>query len=449
MLNKKRVSPKRPAYPKKRKATPRRLKRPRPPSISFLPPIPAISELLTPVELPAPKDVRSSTEMPRILMVMDQFNIGGTETYTLTLTRELLKKGYTVMAAGKKGKLLDSFLGLGCPCFEIDFVLDNFKENLLQRRANTEILQSIIRTEGIDLVHTHQIPSGGVAIAAANELRVPVVFTVHGTYYDREFLHSVCRGTTLTSVSPSVQLMLQTRGIHHSFLIPNGIDPLEFSTVSPTYRAYLRQKLGIPPSAPVVMYAGRLSWEKADICNEIIHAVSAMRGSSHPNLHCLIAGGGRQEEHVFKLATLKHRKAKKRFIHHVGEVLNMKTYYAISDCIIGTGRIALEAMACERPLVAIGSKSFFGLVNPDHYEDAWDSWFGDHGGNRGLLRYQLIEHLRTALDMDEVRKRKLVQDGKEWVSAMYPVSQTTAKMIEVYSHALKGNPAEIRKEALQ
>ncbi|WP_159881205.1 glycosyltransferase [Paenibacillus puerhi] len=384
--------------------------------------------------------------MPRILMVIDQFNIGGTETYTLTLTRELMKRGFTVLAAGKKGKLLDSFLGLGCPCFEIDFVLDNFKENLPERRLNTEMLQSIILTQGIDLVHAHQIPSGGVAFAAATELRVPVVFTVHGTYYDREFLHSI-KEATLTSVSPSIQLMLQSRGGHHSFLVPNGIDPLEFSPVNSAYRAYLRQKLGIPPASPVVMYAGRLSWEKADICSEIIHTVSAMRRSGHPDLQCLIAGGGHQEEHVFKLASLKQAGAKKPFIHYVGEVLNMKSYYAVSDCIIGTGRIALEAMACERPIIAVGSKSFFGVVKPDNYEHAWKSWFGDHDGSRKLSRSQLAEHLQKALDIDKEHPHKYVQSGKKWVTSMFPVAKTTAKMIEVYSQALKVSPAAKRTEA--
>lgn len=89
------------------------------------------------------------------------------------------------------------------------------------------MLQSIIRTEKIDLVHAHQVPSGIVALEAARTLRVPFLFTVHGTYYDPAFLSVLRRSATVTCVSPAVLRMLQNAGIQ-AFVVPNGVDPSEY-----------------------------------------------------------------------------------------------------------------------------------------------------------------------------------------------------------------------------
>lgn len=156
-----------------------------------------------------------------------------------------------------------------------------------------------IRSEKIDLVHAHQVPSGAIAHEAARSMRVPFHFTVHGTYCDASFLSLLKSNATINCVSPAVWRMLQSEGIH-AFLVPNGVDPLEYHPIDNSYRSYLRRKLGLPQQAQVVMYASRLSWEKAP------------------------------------------------FIHIVGEVLNMSAYYAVSDCVIGTGRISLHELPAVR-----------------------------------------------------------------------------------------------------
>lgn len=83
----------------------------------------------------------------RILMVIDQFNIGGTETYTLSLTRELIRQGAFVAVAGNRGKLLDSFIGLGCPYYEIDFVQDNFTPDVANQIQHLNVLKMVILAE--------------------------------------------------------------------------------------------------------------------------------------------------------------------------------------------------------------------------------------------------------------------------------------------------------------
>ncbi|WP_262686887.1 glycosyltransferase [Paenibacillus baimaensis] len=376
----------------------------------------------------------------RILMVIDQFNIGGTETYTLSLTRELLKKGATVIVAGKKGKLLDHFLGLGCSYYEIDFVLDTYEPDSQNRELYIKFIQSIIAAERIDLVHGHQIPSGSVAITAADRMNIPFVFTVHGTYYDPEFLQLLHQSSTVTCVSPSIQRSLAAKGLD-SNLIPNGLDVMEYQPYALFYRRYLRQKLVIPQQAKVILYAGRLSWEKADICEYMIHVTTALRYTDEPNLHLIIAGGGNKQENIIKLVN-NHRKVTDHpYLHYVGEVTDMCAYYCISDYIIGTGRIALEAMACERPLLAVGTLGLLGLVKPDLYEKAWDSWFGDHDCPQILSGALLANQIKSMLLLEQQQKSDIVKAGRKFVMDRFHISQTTEKQLSLYDQVIQSKSA--------
>ncbi|SFK94752.1 Glycosyltransferase involved in cell wall bisynthesis [Paenibacillus sp. 1_12] len=389
----------------------------------------------------SPTTLSPSRAIPlRILMVIDQFNIGGTETYTLSLTRELLKKGATVVLVGKKGKLLGHFLGLGCSYYELDFVLDTYEPDSQNRELYIKFLQSIIAAERIDLVHGHQIPSGSIAITAADWMNVPFVFTVHGTYYDPEFLQLLHKSTTVTCVSPSIQRLLASKGLD-STLIPNGIDVMEYQPYSTFYRRHLRHKLAIPQYATVILYAGRLSWEKADICEYMIHITSALRYTNDPNVHLIITGGGSKQESIIKLVNNHRKLTDHPFIHYVGEVTDMCAYYCISDYIIGTGRIALEAMACERPLLAVGTLGVLGLVKPELYEKAWDSWFGDHDCPQILSGTVLANQLKSMLSLNQQQRLDTVNAGRRFVMDHFHISQTTEKQLSLYDQAIQSKSA--------
>lgn len=367
----------------------------------------------------------------RILMVIDQFNVGGTETYTLSLTRELLRKGHIVVVAGKKGEILDSFIGIGCPVYEIDFVTEHYQPDPDNHTKHFKLLKDIIETERIDIIHGHQMASGTVAKLAANKMNIPFVFTVHGAYYDLKFLQMLQRDSTMVAVSPAIERLLRANRIR-SVLIPNGLDVIEYDDYTPPYREYLRHKMGIPQMAKVVMYASRLSWKKATICKEIIPALSEMLLHEYPDIHLIIVGGGRDQDHIVKLAASEQQRIDSPFIHYPGEVLNMRGYYSISDCIIGTGRVGLEAMASKRPLISVGSKGFLGLVQPDNYEKAWDGWFGDHDSNLKLTRDILMEHIRSVLNMEEQNKSLLIESGRKFVTDRFHISIITEELLHVY-----------------
>ncbi|GAC43474.1 glycosyltransferase [Paenibacillus popilliae] len=369
----------------------------------------------------------------RILMVIDQFNIGGTETYTLSLTRELIRRGAFVAVAGKRGKLLDSFIGLGCPYYEIDFVQDNFTPDVANQIQHLNVLKMVILAERIHVVHAHQIPSGELARKAAEHMNIPFVFTVHGCYYDGPVIEKLQPGTTFISVSPVVERMLRLHGIE-SQLIPNGVDVAEYDAYTPIYQQYLRSKLGIPNHAFVVLYASRLSWEKAELCGESIRTVATLRRFGNLPFILMIVGGGRDQEKVAELVEREQQLAGESFIIFPGEVLNMRACYAISDCVIGTGRIGLEAMACLRPLISAGSRGVLGVIDASKYDQAWDCWFGDHHADQPVSQELLMNHIQQIRQMGSAEISKLVLSGRSFVTERFHVSQTASRMLDLYRH---------------
>ncbi|MGZ9584869.1 glycosyltransferase [Paenibacillus marinisediminis] len=373
-----------------------------------------------------------------VLMVIDQLNVGGTETYTLSLTRELLRQGVKVVIASKRGKLLHPFIGLGCPVYELDFVMSNYEPNVDYYPELLNLLASIIEAEQIHLVHAHQFPSGILAKKAANDAHIPFVFTVHGTYYEPKMLDEI-RESMVISVSPAVERMLLTNNIS-SRLIPNGVDVTEYQAFNPDYREHLRSKMGISPRAQVIVYASRLAWEKADICKELIHAVASLRKQGYPQLHLIIAGGGREEQEIIALANQMQQQVGQPFITFAGEALNMRSYYAVCDCAIGTGRIALEAMACMRPFIAIGSRGFLGAIYFANSSKAWDSWFGDHSITpEPFTREMLIDQIDCVLSMSIEDRVNLSRWGRRHIEERYPISNVAKKVMDAYEHALLTN----------
>lgn len=382
----------------------------------------------------------------KVLMVIDQFNIGGTETHVFALTRELLRQGVQVAAAGKNGRMLGRFAGLGIPCYEIDFVLDNHEVDRMNSARHEALLLSLIERENISLIHSHQLPSGNSAIQAALRKRLPFVFTLHGHYYDDLFLERLNVAGETICVSPPLMRLLQGKGIR-SHLVANGIEERDYAPYrepdSP-YRVYVRSRLEMPQDAKIVMYASRLAWEKADVCLEVIRSVAELRAQGAGDVRLLIVGGGSESQRIEEHAREQQELSGERFIEMVGEVDNIHTYYAASDVVIGTGRVALEAMASGRPVLAAGSRGYAGIIRPEIYNSAWNTWFGDHDAEWRVTRRGLVRDLKEVMLMSGNRLSSLVEANLQQVRKMYQISRSCQEIMRIYERAMRQAPLSVR-----
>lgn len=372
----------------------------------------------------------------RILLVVDALYIGGTETHVLALAKELIKNDiFIAIVAKKEGSLINSFEALGCPIYHIDF------PKTMKLPANQELelvveIEKIIENEKISHVHIHQTPSGYLAGKAAENKRIATVLTIHGTYYPNEEIQELLKLTdAVICVSPPLCNYVKAFGIENPYLVPNGINLEEYPLKPPSEE--IRNELNIPENAEVLLYASRITWAKAKVCSIFLRACKDLKLTTLPNLHVIIVGGGDKLGDIQFLSDMIKKMCNDHFIHLVGEQKNMHDYYSTADCVVGTGRVALEAMASERQIVAVGNHGYFGIVSHDNFDEAWNHYFGDHGSKVACSRHGLRDDLKKIL-LDKEQLRLNGMKCREIVEERFNIHTVTNQILKVYSETKKG-----------
>lgn len=372
----------------------------------------------------------------RVLLVVDGLYIGGTETHVLELAKELIKNNVFVsIVARKEGSLLSYFKELNCPIYHIDFPrtlkLENTHENKL-----VEEIERIIETEKINLVHFHQTPSGYLSGMAAKNKGVPTIFTVHGTYYPNHEIQRLLKlSDFVICVSPPICDYISSFGVEDTHLIPNGINLEDYPTNRTSEE--LKKNLKIPEDSIVVTYASRIAWAKAKACSMFLRACKDLKINPVPNLHVVVVGGGNRLNDIKDLAHYIENLCNRSFIHIVGEQKDMHPYYSIADCVVGTGRVALEAMASEKTVLTVGNHGFFGVVTKENIGEAWEHYFGDHGSKSPCSRHVLRDSLKKILLDKEYLKLNGIE-SREIVVEKFNIQNVSKEVLKIYSEAIKG-----------
>lgn len=310
-----------------------------------------------------------------ILMIVDSLGVGGTETHVLALAKSLQTRGHRIIIGTSGGPLMNLYAAAG-----LDIRIMSFQsDNPLHTNYTTllEQTRSIIAEHSIDLIHAHQI--GGLKIASqiSQEFLIPLVFTAHGMFYPRRQLQSLIDGAQhVIAVSLPVAEFINARvgyGRQNITVIPNGIDVDHFS---PADSDGFKKELGLAGDEYLITLVSRIAWGKTRIIEDAIEAVELL--AKERSVRLAIVGSGPDSGFVHALAGMVNRRYQQDLILPTGALLDPVDAYRGSDLIIGTARVALEAMSCGKPVLAAGNAGYVGLITPENFADAWTVYFGDH-----------------------------------------------------------------------
>jgi len=215
--------------------------------------------------------------------------------------------------------------------------------------------------EGIDLVHVHTpFTLGLAAVSAAKRLMLPIVGTFHTlvpeyTHYVYGDLGGLLRGlawryvscfyrrcTVVTTPSASMRDILLARRLRDVRVISNSLNTEFFS---PQDRP--------PNHDPVILYVGRLGREKKV---EILIDAAPLILKEYPGSTFRVVGSGVQEELYRSMVRRKGLNGNFRFDHYL-ELPDLVDAYRGCDIFVipsdteTQGLVALEAMACAKPVV--------------------------------------------------------------------------------------------------
>lgn len=371
----------------------------------------------------------------RVLMLIDALNIGGTETHVLNITKQLIEMGVYVVVATSGGPMEAIFSSYGIKIikfpFEGDYISNKKKNGMIKQ------LKDIVDKENINIIHCHLFASMQLASELYRNYQLPYVVTIHGLFYPNDILFSSCiKASTVIAVSIPVKNMLDrklgTRIKSKIVVIPNGIssDIIKGSDINRD----IRKELGIPQSGKILCYCSRLDWNKTDAARVFLFSFSKLL-DKFPNLHALIIGDGNGRESIEKEAQIINDMAKGKVVHLTGAKANVVPYYLKSSVVIGTGRVALEAMICKKPVIAIGNQGYTGIITEKTKAIQWEMYFGDHEALEKPNVSKLADDI-TFL-MSEIERRRVIGEwGRSWCEKKFSINKTTMEIVQAYKNAL-------------
>ena len=213
-------------------------------------------------------------------------------------------------------------------------------------------LEGVLRSERADLVHLHTFGSQVVGTRAALRAGALVLRTEHS---NRVYTDPTCwpfsrwslsRADGVVAISRYIRSVVLSRDpsvLGRLSLVGNGVDTARFS---PERVAGLQAAVGGPPSFALV---GRLERRKG-----VDVAIEALAHVPRARLH--VVGDGGERHALERLAVALGVEDRVRFHGHMDDTREVLAHAELALCSSreeGLGIALLEAMAMERPVVAV------------------------------------------------------------------------------------------------
>jgi glycosyltransferase involved in cell wall biosynthesis len=298
---------------------------------------------------------------------------------------------------------------------------------------------SVMRT--LDLLHANQpVLSGIMALRYGRRYDLPLVLSCH-TRYDllgtmrlpvlplsayRAVLRPVLRWCAdqfdvVTAPTPEAMRVMKNLGVSSPMeVVPYGV---ELARCREPATRLKREELGLPTSAPLALFVGRLAPEK-----NVRFLLKALARPELANAYLLIVGDGDERQSLEELASEMDLEARVRFVGQVPPA-DVPAYANLANLFVTASRIemlpiaVIEALAAGLPIVGLDVYWIRHVVQPNV---------------NGLLADCKMESFAQAwaeLLHNEALRRRLAE-GARATGEQYDVQRTTAQMVAHYEQLM-------------
>lgn len=354
--------------------------------------------------------------------------IGGAETHILTLAKGLRDKGHRVTVVAERGELCAELKRLG-----IRFIrLPVAGVGLSDTRKAYSSLCHILKRWDFDIVHAHsRLTALLVELARRREgLDFRFIVTAHAKYKTTCALKLLSVwGDTCIAVSRDIKNhLVRNYGANCGSIkiIPNGIDTDAFH---PDGKGKKRS----------VLFISRLDSDSSKGA-EALCRIAPRLCREFPDARITIAGGGSELPYISALAKRANRAVGRECVSVLGAVTEVASIIRESGCVVGVSRVALEAMAMERPVILFGNEGVLGLFNEKKLSKAERTNFTCRGEGLNKSDEFLLSEVRRAFTLDDHTRRRICRFGRELVEKKYSADSMTERTLAVYGYAPRPSP---------
>jgi len=386
----------------------------------------------------AEPNIAASTDTgrpPAVLQVVPALVTGGVERGTVEIAAALVRAGWRAVVASSGGPMVREIERAGAE----HVMLPLASKSPLAIYRNTARLADLIRSRDIDIVHARSRAPAWSGYRAAQRTGRHFVTTFHNVYggetrLKRYYNSVMAKGERVIAISDFVgDHAAKIYGVEAERLrvIPRGVDLDRFDpdAIAPPRLIALANSWRLQDDRPVVMLPGRITRWKGHV--DLIEAVARM-----PNRHfqVLFVGSEEQKPHFRdELVQRIHALGLSSVFHVVGECRDMPAAFMLADVVIsastkpeGFGRVAIEAQAMGRPVIAT-----------------------DHGGSRETVRpgetgwlvppndpEALADALGEALSLGGSERLDWASRARHWVENRYDTRLMCDATLSVYEEVL-------------
>ena len=305
--------------------------------------------------------------MKSILIVTEQFSVGGLETHIRGEILHLLQHGFRVHLA----------VGGQCNSMLLPHNLTSLHSGLdlgpdlsvAQLRGTVARLQALIQQHAVDVVHAHPFSAILPSLVAAQVQRIPALVTLHGPAslgaYGG-FLHELLlKQVLLPHASAVIAVSDEVRRLAAPYVSADRL------AVLPNGVAFVSAEAPVVEKDPRWCFVGRLDSAKIVGAHDFIMKASA---AGLPGV--VVVGDGPAREVLqgqLAQAGLEH------FVEFAGYQTNAPFVMARFAGVGGMGRVLLEGIAADKPVALVGYDGLKGMVNRALFDSARPANFSGRG----------------------------------------------------------------------
>lgn len=377
-----------------------------------------------------------------MLQIIPELDAGGAERTTVDVARAIVDAGGLAIVATKGGRLTPDIKAAGGSVIPLPV----HSKNPLTMFANIFRLKKIVKENAINIVHVRSRAPAWSALPTARLSGVKYVTTYHGTYQAKSSLKrlynsGMARGDEV--IANSAFIGERIRGEHPGHarnltVIPRGTDLKTHDprALEPERLQALAKDWEIEDNTkPIVLLPGRLTgWKGQSV---LIEAAAILKSEGIEGFIVVLAGDPQgRDDYVATLWEAINSADLKERVKMVGHCADMPAAYALADIVVSAstepeafGRVAVEAQAMERPIIATdhgGAEET--VIGEGDEKTGWRINPSDAGA--------MAIALKEALAMSGEERQNMGERGRK-NAANFSVESMVEATLNVYNKALQ------------
>jgi glycosyltransferase involved in cell wall biosynthesis len=381
---------------------------------------------------------RSSITKPVIVQILPALNRGGVERGTVEVADAIVKNGWKSVVISNGGLLTSQLKRVGATVYEVPV---HRKNPFLWGSARRQV-KRILQQEGADIVHVRSRAPAWIALPAANSLGIATVSTVHSKFAPANIFKKIYNGKMLKAdrviaISHFVENEIFTHygksGVAEKLsVIHRGVDLGMFDPKAVNQQRIIAEadRLGLPDDKSIIMLPARAtSWKGHEI---LIQALAQLSDKDAILIMLGIEDG--PPVYAEKLRAMAVRYGLGGRVRIGAGSRDMPAALMLADVVAMPsikpepfGRVAIEALAMGRPVVAFRHG---GAV--ESIDEGRTGWLADP-----LSVDALAEALQTALSLTPRKRRALAKDARQQMTDQFSKDMMCERTLAVYKSLLK------------